>query len=440
MRRLPLYLLCLTACLLLASCEKATFKGFKKMDNGAQMQFHIVHNDAEKPLIGDHVLVDYRQSLGDSLIYDSAWDEESIELEVTESSFVGDMMAALLNMHLNDSASVAFLIDSMCIKALGMEAVPGYLKAGTPIFTDIRLKEIIPAEEVAARRAALLSNMRQDEEDRLAMYYSDEKNTITESGLIILSVKGKGRGPKDGEVMKINFNLITLDGDTVLDLYGREPVATLCGDEDLGEGFAEALRYVPAGGEGHFVIPSKLAFDSVGVTEMILPYTSFILNINNTAIMSMAEYEEEERIREEVENVKNQKRLEEEPARIAKFVKDFDIKVQPSETGVYYLEIKTGTGAYVDNGDLVSIHYNLYNIDNKLIESSYNGEPLQFIFGSGDMVPGIEEGVSHMRVGGKSTIIVPSKMGFGEVAIDKELPAYSTVIFDLELVDVQKSR
>ena len=45
-----------------------------------------------------------------------------------------------------------------------------------------------------------------------------------------------------------------------------------------------------------------------------------------------------------------------------------------------------------------------------------------------------------MRVGGKATIIVPSTMGFGDIAIDKDLPANSTVIFDLELIDVQKVR
>ena len=410
------------------------------MENGAQMQFHVVNNDAEKPVVGDHVIVDFRQSLGDSLIYDSRWDEESVELEVTESSFVGDMMAGLLNMHIDDSATVAFLVDSMCINVLGMESVPAYLKAGTPVYTDIKLKEIIPAEEVAAMRAEMLAMMRQEEEDRLALYYSDEYNTITETGLIILKVNGKGRGPKEGEVLKLNFNMITLDGDTVLDFYNREPVAALCGDKDLGEGFAEAMRYVPEGGEGRFVIPSKLAFDSVGVADMIAPYTAFILNVTNVAIMSMEEYEEEENQREEAEEAENQKRMAEEPARIAKFVKEYHVDVMPSETGVYYLEIQTGTGDMVEKGDIVTIHYNLYNLDNKLIESSYNTEPMQFVYGSGDMVPGIEEGVAQMRVGGKSTIIVPSEMGFGGVAIDKDLPAYSTVIFDLELVDVQKSR
>ena len=132
--------------------------------------------------------------------------------------------------------------------------------------------------------------------------------------------------------------------------------------------------------------------------------------------------------------------MQEEPERIAKFVKDHNVNVEPSPSGVYYLEIKPGDGASVEEGDLVYLHYNLYNIDDKLIETSYNGEPLVFYYGTKEMVPGIEEALKNMRVGGKSTIIVPSQMGFGDVAIDKELPANSTVIFDLDLVDVQKVR
>lgn len=411
------------------------------MENGAYMQFHDVNDNGEMPKIGDHVIVSVKQSMGDSLFYSSEYEEGgTIEFELTKSFFVGDMMAGLLNMHLNDSATVAFLIDSMCIKTLGMDAVPDYLTAGMPIYIDMRLKGIITAEEVAAQQDFELQMMKQNDEDRLAMYYSDEKNKITKSGLIILSVKGKGRGAKVGEILMINFNLLDLDGDTLLDLFDREPVAVRCGDLELGEGFAEAMKYVPEGGEGHFVIPSALAFDSIGLENSIMPYTSLVLNVRNTSILTQEEYEAEQKKKYEAEEAENQKRLEEEPARIEKFIKEHNVNVAPSASGVYYLEIETGDGPVVDNGDIVTIHYNLYNIEDKLIESSFGSDPLQFVYGNNEMVPGIEEALGNMRVGGKATLIIPSTMGFGDVAIDKELPANSTVIFDIELIDVQKPR
>ena len=411
------------------------------MKNGAYMQFYDVNNESEMPQIGDYIVVELKQTMGDSLFYSSENEKDGvIEFELTEPSFIGDMMAGLLNMHIGDSATVACLIDSMCIKTLGMDAVPDYLTAGMPIYIDMRLKEIIPAEYVAELRRDELNMIKQENDNLLEQYYSNEDYKLTKDGLIILNVKGKGRGAKVGDIMMINFNMISLWGDTLIDLFEREPVAVRCGDLDLGEGFAEALTNVPEGGEGHFVVPYSLAFDSVGLENLIEPYTSFVLNVKSTRYYTQAEYENYQKELYEAEDAENQKRLEEEPARIEKFVKDHNVQVTPSETGVYYLEITKGTGPIVDIGDMVSIHYNLYNIEDKLIETSYGAEPMQFIYGRGEMVPGIEEALEYMRVGGKATIIVPSTMGFGDVAIDKELPANSTVVFDIELIDVQKIR
>ena len=411
------------------------------MKNGAYMQFYDVNNESETPQIGDYIVVELKQTMGDSLFYSSENEKDGvIEFELTEPSFIGDMMAGLLNMHVGDSATVACLIDSMCIKTLGMDAVPDYLTAGMPIYIDMRLKEIIPAEYVAELRRDELNMIKQENDNLLEQYYSNEDYKLTKDGLIILNVKGKGRGAKVGDIMMINFNMISLWGDTLIDLFEREPVAVRCGDLDLGEGFAEALTNVPEGGEGHFVVPYSLAFDSVGLENLIEPYTSFVLNVKSTRYYTQAEYENYQKELYEAEDAENQKRLEEEPDRIEKFVKDHNVQVTPTETGVYYLEITKGTGPIVNIGDMVSIHYNLYNIEDKLIETSYGAEPMQFIYGRGEMVPGIEEALEYMRVGGKATIIVPSTMGFGDVAIDKELPANSTVVFDIELIDVQKIR
>lgn len=405
------------------------------------MKFYCVNKDGDKPVLGDHVYISFNESIGDSLIYASDWnDVPGNEIEIYEPTFVGDMMAGLMNMHVGDSASVVFVVDSMCIKTLGMDAVPNYLNPGMPVYIDIRLDSIVKAEVVKARYEEYLSIRKQNDEDMLAMYYSDENNTITNDGLIITGVKGKGRAPRDGEILKINFSFVTLQGDTLLDFFNREPVTVIYGDSYLGEGFTEAMRYVPEGGEGHFVIPSSLAFDSEGLEDYIEPYTSFFLNVKNIDVMTVDEYEEEEKKLKDAEEAENQRRLAEEPANMAKFIKEHNVNVAPSETGVYYLEIKTGTGDKPEEGDMVSVYYNMYNIADKLVDSNYGIEPLSFVYGSGEMVPGIDEAMGKMRVGGKATIIVPSAMGFGDIAVDKDLPANSIVIFDLELVEVLKSR
>ena len=441
MKRLPSYLLSLALCLILFSCDNGGFKGFKKTDNGTYMRFHRLNKDGEMPELGDIVYISFSESIGDSLIYASEWDDVSnTEVEIFESAFVGDMMAGLMSMHVGDSATVAFLIDSMCIKTMQMDAVPDYLIPGMPVYIDVRLDSIITKEVVEARYAERLRVLKQEDEDRLAMYYSDVNNTLTNDGLIITGVKGKGRGPLEGEILKVYFSLISLQGDTLLNFFDKEPVSLIYGDTYLGEGFSEAMRYVPEGGEGHFVIPSSLAFDSVGLESYVGPYTSFILNVKNVDIMTLEEYEAEERAREEAERAASLKRLEEEPANMAKFLKDHNVNVEPTASGIYYLEIAKGAGNSAEDGDLVSIYYNMYNTADKLVDSNYGNEPLSFVCGSGQMVPGIDEVVRMMREGGKATIIVPSQMGFGDIAVDEALPANSIVIFDLELVEVQKAR
>ena len=225
MKRLPLYLLSFVVGLILFSCGKSGFKGFKKMDNGTYMRFYSENKNGEMPKVGDHVYITFTESIGDSLIYESESDNESHnDVEVFEPTFVGDMMAGLVNMHVGDSATVAFLIDSLCIKMFEMDAVPDYLTAGMPVYIDIRLDSIIPAETVAYRQAEMMRRMKQDDEDRLAAYYSDVNNTITNDGLIITGVKGKGRAPREGEILKINFSFVSMTGDTLLNFFDREPV------------------------------------------------------------------------------------------------------------------------------------------------------------------------------------------------------------------------
>ena len=88
---------------------------------------------------------------------------------------------------------------------------------------------------------------------------------------------------------------------------------------------------------------------------------------------------------------------------------------------------------------MVVVHYTIYNIDGQLIESSYDyNQPIPFVFGQNQMIPGIEEAVGYMKVGGKSRIIVPSQLGFGNIKIDDNLLANSTLIIDVELVDLQR--
>jgi FKBP-type peptidyl-prolyl cis-trans isomerase len=237
--------------------------------------------------------------------------------------------------------------------------------------------------------------------------------------------------------MKVYFTFQTLSGDTLLDFTTGKPYELVFGDMALGQGFYESLGLVSKGGSAEFVIPSELAFGEDGLYDAILPYTPFKLNLEVVDIMTSDEYEEEQKVLKEREDAENAQRLQGEAQRIAKYVNDNNIIEKPQQSGLYYIEIQAGEGDSVQLGDLVAVHYSIYNMDDLLIESSYDyNQPLPFVYGDNQMIPGIEEAVGYMKVGGKSRIIVPSKLGFGDIKIDDNLPANSILIIDLELVDV----
>jgi FKBP-type peptidyl-prolyl cis-trans isomerase len=382
--------------------------------------------------------VDVTQKIADSVLFSSETIGEPFEVLIEEPSFVGDFMCALMSMHLNDHASLVFSLDSMFL-SIG-EQVPDIVESGTMTEMDIVLKEIVKKEVLEEELRNELISRKNEEVLMLETYYNDDKCIITEDSLIVLNInKGNGKFAKAGNIMKVYFTFNTLEGDTLLDFMTGEPYELVFGDMALGQGFYEALSLVGKGGKAEFIIPSSLAFGSEGLQDAILPYTPFGLKLEVIDIMTSDEYEAEQKAIKEKEEAANAKRLNEEPKRIAKYIKDNNIMEKPQPSGLYYIEKQAGDGDSVQDGDLVAVHYSIYNLDNQLIESSYDyGQPLPFVYGGDQMIAGIEEAVGYMRVGGKARIIVPSRLGFGDVTIDESLPANTPLVIDLEFVDLQR--
>ena len=421
-------------CLSLFSCNRE----YKKTDNGALMKFYVINKENPMPELGDLVLVEVTQKIADSVLFSTEMIGEPFEVVIEEPSFVGDFMCALMSMHLNDHASLVFSLDSMFL-SIG-DQVPEYIEAGTMTEMDILLKEIIKKDVLEEEYRNELILRKKDEVSLLESYYNDNRYSITEDSLIIIDINnGKGKFAKAGNIMKVYFTFQTLEGDTLLSFTSGKPYELVFGDMALGQGFYEGLGLVAKGGNGEFVIPSSLAFGSEGFYDAILPYTPFKLDLEVIDIMTSDEYEAEQKVIAENAKADATKRLQGESQKIAKYIKDNNIIVQPQSSGLYYIETQTGSGDSVKYGDLVYVHYTIYNIDGKLIESSYDyNMPLPFVYGDNQMIAGIEEAVGYMKVGGKSRIVVPSRLGFGDIEIDDNLPANTALVIDLEFVDLQR--
>jgi FKBP-type peptidyl-prolyl cis-trans isomerase len=107
-------------------------------------------------------------------------------------------------------------------------------------------------------------------------------------------------------------------------------------------------------------------------------------------------------------------------------------------------DVKLGTGDIAIPGKLVSVHYTgwLYDASapdhhgKKFDSSRDRNEPFEFPLGEGRVIPGWDQGVAGMKVGGQRTLIIPASMGYGARGAGGVIPPNATLVFDVELLGV----
>ena len=99
-------------------------------------------------------------------------------------------------------------------------------------------------------------------------------------------------------------------------------------------------------------------------------------------------------------------------------------------------ELKQGTGAAAKSGDEVTVQY--VGVDYKTgkeFDSSWSrNEPFTFFLGAGEVIPGWDQGVEGMKVGGRRELIIPPELGYGSAGSPPAIPPNETLIFVIDLL------
>lgn len=101
-------------------------------------------------------------------------------------------------------------------------------------------------------------------------------------------------------------------------------------------------------------------------------------------------------------------------------------------------EIVLGEGAMAEPGRTVSVHYTGWLTNGEKFDSSKDrNEPFDFPLGRGYVIPGWDQGVAGMKVGGSRKLTIPPHLGYGEHGAGGVIPPNATLVFEVELLAVR---
>jgi len=111
--------------------------------------------------------------------------------------------------------------------------------------------------------------------------------------------------------------------------------------------------------------------------------------------------------------------------------------IQETPSGLKYIVIEPGEGDKPEKGKKVKVHYTGKLEDGSVFDSSIKrGAPIEFTLGVGQVIKGWDEGIADMKVGEKRQLIIPPDLGYGPNGHPPVIPPNSTLIFDVELVEI----
>lgn len=150
--------------------------------------------------------------------------------------------------------------------------------------------------------------------------------------------------------------------------------------------------------------------------------------------------------------VEGEKTKKLEVVKIQKYIDENKLKTEKSPSGLQVVTTIEGKGLQAVAGDSVEVNYTGKLVSGKVFDTSLEDvakkanifnparvpySTLKLIIGKGNVIPGFDEGILKMKEGGKSTLIIPSSLGYGEQGMQgSPIGPFTPLVFEIELVKV----
>ncbi|MXV51804.1 peptidylprolyl isomerase [Pedobacter sp. HMF7647] len=179
-----------------------------------------------------------------------------------------------------------------------------------------------------------------------------------------------------------------------------------------------------------------------------LPKGSFInFTIKIDKVQSLEEATTERQ--KQMDDMKNM-----EKATLAKYLAEAKLPVKATPSGLIYVISKTSVKPKPLKGDTVFVNYTGRTIDGKVFDSSVESvakqaglqqpgrtyEPIKVVVGEGQVIKGWDEGLMLFNEGGSGKLIIQSDLGYGDRGAGNDIPPFSTLLFDIDMVRVKKPK
>ena len=263
-----------------------------------------------------------------------------------------------------------------------------------------------------------------------------------------------GKTAQMGEV--VEFNIVAkADTLTVGDTYKQGKPAITRVEEIKGPGQFQALFPLLSAGDSAVIYVScdtilkTIPADKVAAAPKWLKSGAFVtVSLSVVSVMSLDDYKNEMEARQAKEKQAADEHAKKQQPIDEKILQDYfaknNIKAQKTPSGLYYTIKQAGSGDQVQQGQTVSLKYTGKTLDGKAFDSNidtaighHGADPLVFNVGQGQMIPGIDEGVTLLKSGSKATIYIPSPLGYGAQSPMPDIPSDAILVFEVEVEAIQ---
>lgn len=236
--------------------------------------------------------------------------------------------------------------------------------------------------------------------------------------------------PNVGDVLKVEIAVSANDSVLYKSSEQMDNLMIVYRDHnDFGK-LHECFSMMHKGDSVSFMLPADSVVKYLNMSEL----PDFI---NRDGLMKMSikliDFNTKEVLEQELSKLR-QSYIDNSQSIVNDYIKANNIEEKPLESGLYYIEHKQGKGEYLRLGDKARIHYVAKLLNDKVIDDC-SDTIVDFIIGKRQIFIGMEEGLLRMKKGGKSTLIVPYYLAFGEEG-SSLVPPYMPLCIELELVDI----